>query len=199
MNKPLIVTILIIGFVGYIIGAKYGNKTMIGGLDSVSQEKLEKVEKMFPPIPDSNFVTGSVVSLDGQVITLNTPPVNPLDESPQTRKVTVTDNTKIIKREMKSSETIKKEQDAYQKKVSTRKSGSADPLPISPEPFVEKELAVLDLMVGDHLNIEAATQIRMLEKFEAVKIIVEFSAADSPSPTITPLSVPALHTSTTTQ
>ncbi len=199
MNKPLIVTILIIGFVGYIIGAKYGNKTMIGGLDSVSQEKLEKVEKMFPPIPDSNFITGSVVSLDGQVITLNTPPANPLDESPQTRKVTVANNTKIIKREMKSPETIKKEQDVYQKKVSMQKPGSSDPLPISPEPFIEKELAIVDLMVGDHLNIEAATQIRMLEKFEAIKIIVEFSASNAPFPVVTPLPVPTSQTSTTTR
>jgi hypothetical protein len=100
--------------------------------------------------------------------------------------VTVTSATKIIRNENKSPATVQAEQKAYMDKMSTWKPGSTGTLPIPPTPFTEKNISISDIKVGDQLNVEAATPIRMLEKFTAVKINVQMSYAAVPPPIAPP-------------
>jgi len=193
MNKQIFAGIIIVvviaaGVIGYMIGT-----SSIGGVlggDASLRAKLEEVKKMFPTMPDSNFISGQVKSVSGNVIILNTPTSNPFDESPVIREITVTSATKIVKNENKSPETIQKEQEAYQKKMASFKPGSTDTLATPPMPFIEKEISVSDIKEGDQINVEAETQIRMVEKFEAVKITVQFSPIAPASPASAPVTVP---------
>jgi len=189
MDKQKIVgmmigVIVLAGGIGYMIGIS-SKSGVLGSSDSALQAKLDEVKKMFPVMPDSNFVYGQVKSVSGNVITLNTPKTNPFDESPTVRQVTVTSATKIIRNENKSPATVQAEQKAYMDKMSTWKPGSTGTLPIPPTPFTEKNISISDIKVGDQLNVEAATKIRMLEKFTAVKINVQMSAS-APAPIALP-------------
>ena len=181
MNKQQIIGIIIVvalvaGGAGYMMG-RGGGVPALGGLSSSDQAKFDAAKKMFPPPPDSNFIYGQAKSVSGNVITLNTPISNPFDESPTVRQVTVTSSTKIVKNENKSVATMQQEQQAYQKKISSWKPSSTDTPPTLPMPFTEKEISISDIKAGDQLSIEAVTQIRMLEKFDATKITVQMSAS----------------------
>lgn len=196
MNKQKIVgmmigVIVLAGGIGYMVG-RGGGVPSLGGLSTSDQAKLEAAKKMFPPMPDSNFVFGQVKSVSGKVITLSTPTNNPFDESPTERQVTVTSATKIVKNEFKSPETMQKEQEAYTKKMSSWKPGSTTEAPPTPPmPFVEKQVSISDIKVGDQINVEAANKIRFVEKFDATKISIQFSAAPAPAPAPVPVPVPA--------
>lgn len=191
MNKPLIATILIIGFVGYILGARFGSKTTIIGGDATLQAKLEEVKKLFPAIPDSSFVEGKVKSVNGNEVTLDTPGRHPFDESPTTRKIQITSSTKIVKNEIKSSEVYKNDIDAYNKKLSTWKPGSSSLPPTPPTNFTEKEISVSEIKEGMEVSVEADSLIRMVESFEATKIVVQVSTAVAPDASVPPV-VPAI-------
>ena len=195
MNKEqvsavVIVVALVAGYVGYMVGVSSKGGVSNSNSDSALQAKLDEVKKMFPPMPDSNFVYGQVKSVNGNVITLSTPPSNPFDESPATRQITVDSSTKIVKNENKSSEIIQGEQEAYQKKMSAWKPGSTDTPPTPPMPFIEKKVSVSEIKEGDQLSVEAATKIRMQEKFTAIKIVVQTSMAPIPPSTATANSTP---------
>lgn len=192
MVSMLVVVALVAGFVGYMLGSgsKGGSLGLGGGLSTSDKEKLEEVKKMFPQMPDSNYISGQVKSVSGKTITLNTPKSNPFDEAPTVRQVSVTSKTKIVRNENRSPEVVQKEQEAYQKKMASWKPGSSETPPTPPMYSVEKEISISDIKANDQISIEAATQVRMLEKFEAVKIIVQMSAALPPPPASTPLSTP---------
>ena len=181
----VIVVAIVAGVIGYMIGASVSGGALVGG-DAALRAKLEEVKKMFPPLPDSNFVFGQVKSVSGSVITLSTPTTNPFDESPKVREVTVTGSTKIVKNENKSPETMQKELEAYQKKMSAWKPGSTDTPPAPPEPFVEQEISLSDIKADDQISVEANSPIRMVEKFEAVKITLQMTAATAPAPIVAP-------------
>lgn len=192
MDKQLITLIIVVaivaGSIGYVLGTSTTGGGIIGIGDSSLEAKLDEVKKMFPPTPDSNTVYGQVKSVEGEFIVLDTPPSNPFDESPKARQVTVTDATKIVRMENKDMETIQKEQEDFQKKISSWKPDTADSPPTPPVPFIEKEISLSDIKVGDQLNVEASTLIRMKAEFTATKILVQTMASISaPTPTTSPI------------
>src|SRR3989338_1161050 len=105
----IIVVALVSGGLGYAIGA--------GSNGGTFGQQGPGVTNVVPPMPDTNFIAGEVKAVNGNVITLNTPTAGPTDKSPKEREVTVTSDTKIIKQEEKSRETITKEQETYAKKT----------------------------------------------------------------------------------
>ncbi|MFH0891021.1 MAG: hypothetical protein V1856_03240 [Candidatus Liptonbacteria bacterium] len=189
MEKQVFIGILILiaaaaGILGYVTADSGGPQ---GADCSALQAKLEEVKKMFPPLPDSSFISGKVESVSGNTITLNTPKGNPFDEAPALRQVAVTADTKIVKNEPKPIEVFQREQEAYQRKLSALKTDPSQPMPIPPSQSTEKDVPLSDIKQGDQLNVEAATPIRLAEKFEATKIYIQFSAV----PVSAPAPVPA--------
>lgn len=186
----VVVVAVVAGLGGYLSAGRISVPGVAGGCDKL-QAKLDEVKKILPVPPDTNFVSGQVEAVNGNVITLKTQNVNPFDESPRVRQVTVTDATKIIKNESKQPDVFQKEQEAYQKKMSAWKPGSADTLPVPPVSYTEKEISLSDIKPGDQLNVEAANKVGMVANFEAMKVTQLYSApAGVRAPAASPASVP---------
>lgn len=177
----IVVVAILAGGVGYAFGSTGGG--VLGG----DWAKLEEVKKMFPQMPDTNLISGQVKAVGDDTLTLSTPRTNPFDESPVSRQVVVTEDTKIIKNVNKSAAEMKKEQEAYQKKMSEWKPGGTSTPPTPPMPFVEETISLSDIKENDQISVEAATQIRMSEKFEAVKIMVQMSTPSAMAPVSVPV------------
>lgn len=171
MNKQLIIGVLIAGLVGYFLGASFGLGGSNKGLNNMTGDTP------LPTMPDSNFISGQVKSIEDNILFVHTPRVNSSDQMPEERQVTVGISTKLIKMERKTEEVIQKELQEYQKKIAEMKPGSTEPLPGLPVIYFEKEISLDDIKPGDFLSIEAESGIRMLEKFSATKITVQENIA----------------------
>jgi len=170
MNNNLIVGIVVAlvvgGAVGYVTaGYQYS-------------DKLEMAKTAFPSQPTMQIVSGTIQSISGNTITIQTPPsINPFEDLPTVREVTVTSETKILKSEPKEPAVFQKEVEAYQKAMSASasKPGEQAPaaganLPIPPQPFTETELSISDLKTGDMITVDAGKDVKTATSFDAVKI-----------------------------
>jgi len=165
MNKNTILVIvgalLVGGAVGYI-GAGYQYAAQI-----------DKAKALFPTQTTMMSVSGTIQSIAGNTITMQSSSLNPFEKVPAVRKITVTSETKILKTEPKDPRVFQKEMDAFQKavqKVST--STEATSLPTPPQPVTETPLKLSDLKVGDMITASAAADIKTQASFNAVTITV---------------------------
>jgi len=190
------ITILLILIIGIAIGftggryySKSSSQTTTGSktADSSCEAKLEKVKDMFPTIPETRNISGKIKEIKGKTIILEAINVNPLEDLPTTREITIEDNTKIVKSENKDQTTFQNEMDTYQEKI---KAGEKNAIP--PMPFAEKEITPADLKVGDQISVEASENIKTKEKFEATKVTLQFmpEIPAAKTPTEIPVSVP---------
>lgn len=173
MNKPLVLSLILVGALGYFMGSYFG----FSGSKSIADKKLlsnlEEIKKTFPQPADSNIISGQVEFVGDNFVRLSTPASNPFDEAPNLREVIVAKSTTIVRSESKPIEVIKKEQADYQKKILTWKPGSSTAEPVLPTNFIEKEISISDIKIGDRLVVEADSQIRMVKEFIALKITVQ--------------------------
>jgi len=168
-NNNLILGIVIALIVGGAIGYAAAGYQYSG--------KLEKAREAFPSQSMMQTVSGTIQSISGNTITIQTSPsINPFEDLPTMRTVTVTSETKIIKSEPKDPAVFQKEMEAYQKatSVSAPKPGELAPagadLPTPPQPFTETALSLSDLTVGDMVIVDAGKDVKTAASFEAVKI-----------------------------
>ncbi|MFA5842006.1 MAG: hypothetical protein WC835_03560 [Candidatus Paceibacterota bacterium] len=172
-NLALVIAALVVGgIIGYA-GA---------GLQYSAQ--LDKVKKMFPAQPDIRSVSGTIAGISGNTITLKTvASINPFENSPDTREVTVTNGTKIIRSEPKTPEAFREEMSAYQKALKKTfpapgaTTTTAAKMPTSPMPFNEIAIQISDLKAGDMITVESGKDIKTAPDFEAVKITLGGTAA----------------------
>lgn len=136
--------------------------------------QLNKVKSMFPATTAISFVSGTVKSVSGNVITMQTPSSgNPFEDLPTVRQVTVTSGTKIVRNEPKDPKVYQKEVAAYQAAVQKMKPiQTAATTPAMPQPFTETALKISDLKAGDVLMVDAGKDIKTRTSFDAVKITV---------------------------
>ena len=201
MKKPFVSGIVIL-FVGLIIGYFFGTSSNSNnsGLPapagcSAKLEKcsaqIENAKKFFPTVNDMRSLSGTVKKISGNIITLESAPSpNPFEEIPATRQITVTSNTKILKTEPKSAEQFDKEIAELKKSMSQQSDSQAAAI-IAPTPFIEKELKVTDLKVGDMISVTASENIKTLAKFDAVQITMQGAAVPMPTGSSVPSSSPA--------
>ena len=92
MNKNITIGIVVALIVGGVVGyasAAYQYSAI-----------LNKAKAAFPTQTATTFVSGTIQSISGNTITLQTSPsANPFVTTPTTREVTVTSTTKIVKNE----------------------------------------------------------------------------------------------------
>ena len=180
-KKALIVLlILIIGIaVGFAGGRYYKSKSSSSKIaDSGCEAKLEKAKTMFPSMLEMKSVSGKIKEIKEKTVILEAIGINPLEDSPATREITVGENTKIVKSESKDQTAFQKEMEEYQKTISIQTDKPQTP----PIPFSEKEVSLADLKVGDQVLIEASENIKDKTSFEAVKITLQIMPA-IPTPT----------------
>lgn len=171
MNKNYIIGGISLALIaGIVIG-------YMGGAYQYSAQ-LDKAKKAFPAVPSMSSVSGTIKSISGNTITLQTPPsANPFEDIPVVREVNVTDKTKIVKSEPIDPKIYQQKMADYNKalqKAAPAGTGSATPvagnLPALPQPFSETILKVSDLKVGDMITVDAGKDIKAAASFDAVKI-----------------------------
>ncbi|MFA6414910.1 MAG: hypothetical protein WC217_01315 [Candidatus Paceibacterota bacterium] len=168
----LVTALIVGGALGYA-GASYQYGT-----------QLDKARAAFPMQPTMLSVSGTVESVSGSVITLKSPPSsNPFETLPSVRKVTVTEETRVIRSEEKDPKVWQQEMADYQKlmqkdipgRVST--STIAASLATPPMPFKEVIISFSDLKAGDLIFVTAAEDIKTATSFEATGIRVTEKAS----------------------
>lgn len=150
--------------VGYGLGLSQGTRKINADL----QEKLEKAKQLFPSVSDIRSLSGTVKSINGNVVNMEiTGFLNPFEELPLMREIVITDATKIIMQTPKDFDLFQQEYAAYQKELEQALSP-----PILPAPFIEKVVAFADIKTGQPLSVESAENIKNKTRFEAVKVIL---------------------------
>ncbi|HUX36146.1 MAG TPA: hypothetical protein VMV71_03900, partial [Candidatus Paceibacterota bacterium] len=142
--------------------------------------QLNKAKEAFPPIPVMNSVSGTIQSISGNTITLQTPlSGNPFENLPTVRQITVTDSTKLVKSEPVDPKAFQREMAAYQTAVQKAQkapvsSSSTVPsmanMPTPPQLFTETAISISDLKAGDSITVDAGKDITTSTSFDAVKI-----------------------------
>ena len=195
----VLVAIVLSAGIGYIIGqkqSKYGAYgTSSGSLNSNDnaevqrlQAQIEQAKKFFPQISDVRTVSGTIKSINGNVILIESDNTiqNPFEKSIKSRSITVNGNTKITKLENKDQATFQKELDDFQSKMKTQKADGTPQLIQPPAPFIEKQLSLDDLKVGDKITADASENIKEKDSFEATRIVMQVFSSTINSPVMPP-------------
>lgn len=139
--------------------------------------RIEKAKQFFPALPTLPAVSGAIQSISGSTITLLVQSVlNPFEDLPTVREVTVMSTTKIVKSEPKDPQMLMAETAEYQKVLDRTLllQDNSAPVPANllapPQPFSETAIRLSDLKVGDMITVDAGKDIKTATRFEAVKI-----------------------------
>jgi len=138
--------------------------------------KLAKIQSAFPSPAIMTSVVGTIQGVSGNTITLKSSSMDPFENIPTVRTITVTNATKIVKNESKDMKVFAQEMDVYQKSVLKPVSASASTSPAAagmitpPLPFTEATVSISDLKVGDMITVDAGKDVKTQASFEAVKI-----------------------------
>jgi len=181
-KKTLYILVAIVIFIfGYCAGYSVGKIA-----SPVSSLKIADWQKKFVDelrengiilsMPEEvNSVRGVVKQINNNLIVVQAEliPGDPLREFiPETVKVKITPETKIVKIVEKEPDILQKEQEEFDKLLATYGDNPpADLLP--PEPFEEIEVNLSVLKEGDQIIALADKNIKGLSEFEAVKIQIE--------------------------
>ncbi len=192
--KILLIIVVILGASGlsYQLGRiaagapSLGSNTYQAGWEA-AKAKL-KTWGFLPPEPEVlNTIYGTITGINGNTIALKADPTvrNPLeDQAPETRTITVTDQTKISQQEAKTPEELKKDQAAFQEAL---KKGQP-PTPITPFNLIEIKLS--DLKVNDRISVTSADNIKLSATITATTINLVSTGLAAPL-TLPPTTPPA--------
>ncbi len=164
---------LIIGFgSGFLV-----EKTMLAGQTNQEiaklQSQIEQAKKFFPPLPSySGSIFGTVKEVRADTIVLEITPMNPFDESPQTRTVQIMNETKIFRNQRKDPAAYQREAAEFQKNIHAQSKNPSNVRIPSPNEFSQESAKISDIAVGQRISIAASENIRDKESFTAKTIII---------------------------
>ena len=110
---------------------------------------------------------------------IETPSIYPFEELPTVKEILAAEDTIIVKRIEKDSEIYEREIEEYMRLereiMAQIEAGikSAD-WPGFPEYYLETEITLADIEVGNRVFVEADQNIKWAERFTATKIAIEF-------------------------
>ncbi len=150
----VVVCILIAG--SFALGLHYGRGQGDMAQNTQPQtEATEAVKVIEKIIEESGVVTGTLVAVNGQELTIDAqvPILNPLQAPTTKRKViTVTSDTKITKRTAKPAEEIQKSQEAFIQSIIKNTSTSTTSI-TPPTTYTEVPATTADLTAGSTLSV----------------------------------------------
>lgn len=125
------------------------------------QKQITAVKKFFPSGSGMIAVNGTITDVSGNTITVRSHdlPRDPFEQLPTTRKVHITDTTKITVELVKTPAQLQSEALTSQK--------------APPVPFVVRSGTMSDLTVNALVNVQAASNIATSTDFDAVSISVQ--------------------------
>lgn len=163
-----IVALIIGAAIGFIVGTVQSNDEI-----SKLQVQIDTAKKFFPTTPEIRSLSGTIKDVSGNTITLESSfIVNPFENLPQERVITITPSTKLISFEPKDQAVFQKEMEEYSQKMSAVRPGGVREPAITPIPFNEKTLNINGIKVGMTVTVEAGENVKEKAAFEAVKITV---------------------------
>lgn len=178
MKKTIIISIIAVSIglcAGYFLGYLNGGSAIKASYAS----KIAAVNKFFPQIPNEvTSISGKIEKINGQTITITANPIsqNPfIDISfPQTRVVNVTSATQLTRIVPKDPATFQKEMTAFQNAIQEPRSatGTSQKSLNPPSSFVENNIKLSDIKIGNIVSITAASNILSVSNFSATKIQV---------------------------
>jgi hypothetical protein len=177
MAAGIVIAMIIGGAAGYA-GASYQYSAELANYSAQIEKAKSAFERVFPVQPTMLSVGGMIKNISGNTITLQaSPSINPFDDLPAVRTVTVTSATKLVKNEQKDPKVLQQEFADFQKAMqrSVPGPGSSVPATLPPtplKPFNETDIKISDLKTGDNISVEAASDIKTAASFEAVKIVL---------------------------
>lgn len=175
-NLVIIVIALCISLgVGFL-----ANRTLQSGVisDQAAQIKklhsqIEQAKNFFPPLSeDVRSIFGTVKEARGDTVMVEITLMNPFDESPQTRTVKITDETKIVRSERKDPVAYQREIAEFQKNIEAQPDKSPGARLTPPNEFSQEPAKISDIAVGQQISIAADENIRDKESFTAKTIII---------------------------
>lgn len=156
--------------------------TYEAGWEAASQALIDsgRIAGLDRPLTSLN---GVVLSVNSNELTINTSDLkkkNPLGKDlPETRTITLTKNTEIYERVLKTQEEMQAEQDAYQQKrreyQEAKRNGGGENLsvPEIPSRFVDKEIAVSEVKENSRvLIINKEVDLEYLETINPQMVII---------------------------
>ena len=177
-RKLLYVTIMIVSSmgsfgIGFFSGESVASRPLESQIEKL-QAQIENAKRLLPfaSIPqETRNISGIVKEMRGNIMVLGYSPINPFDESPRTRSVTIVTGTKITRNEQKDQATIEHETREFQKAIQSQKSGAA-PLVTPPSLFREIPAVFSDIRAGQQVSVTAAENIRDAESFAATQVTI---------------------------
>lgn len=137
----------------------------------VTESQIKEAEKFFPIIEEVYGISGTINEIGTSYFILNvTFPLNPFDETPKTRKIIITNSTKISEQIPKDYAAFQKELEEYQITggIPENETGQLFPAPVT---FTERALAFSELGVGDSVSVSSDQNIKSEKEFEGTAVI----------------------------
>lgn len=137
------------------------------------QSQIEQAKKFFPPLfQDVRSIFGTVKEVGADTIIVEITLMNPFDESPQTRTVKITNETKIVRSERKDPAAYQREVAQFQKNIQAQSNKSQSVRLTPPNAFSQESAKISDIAVGRQISIAASENIRDKESFTAKTIVI---------------------------
>jgi hypothetical protein len=182
-----VIALLIVAGASYYLGAVIGGKTPLLTLNKdntyqagwdAAVEKINYSNAIYEP-KEVNTIFGEITAINGNTITLKAEQTvkNPLlEQAPEERIITVTADTKFVKREKKTTAELEKD---HQDFLANCKVGQPCNQPVN-----FKDTAVIklsDLKPRDMIQITSLGNIKMAEDLTASNIILLSSYTPPPA------------------
>jgi hypothetical protein len=152
-----------------------------------ASQKLEESGFLRPEPNEIFTISGTVTQISGKQIILKADQtvINPLAaQAPESRTVTVTSQTKIIKQTPKTPEQLSAGDEKFRNEMEKLEPGATPPSP--PLPYVEEEIKSSDLKIGDRISVTSSVDIKFATTIEAVQINVTPTVAEPTPPAVPP-------------
>lgn len=152
-----------------------------------ASQKLEE-SGLLRPEPNEIFtISGNITQISENQIILKADQavVNPLaTQAPESRTITVTSQTKIIKQTPKTPEQLSAGDEKFRNEMEKLLPGATPPSP--PLPYVEEEIKLSDLKTGDRISVTSSVDIKFATVIEAAQINLISTAAGQTPPAVPP-------------
>lgn len=159
-------------YIGMVLGRAFtASQTFQAGWQAAN-EKIKETGLIPEEAEEITSVRGTVEKIEGNTLTVSVNQVvaNPLDrQAPTTRKVTVNENTALVKRTEKPMEEYLAEEEAYFEAL--EEAENEENLPPAPQSYTEETMTLQDLSAGDRIKITAEENIKYAEEFTASQIV----------------------------
>ncbi|KKR17957.1 MAG: hypothetical protein UT48_C0045G0006 [Parcubacteria group bacterium GW2011_GWE2_39_37] len=180
-NLIFVVAIILISILSFALGFKVGKNNKISINNQVNdfqagweaaKARLAKSGINTTFNGQVNTISGKVVKMNNENLTLEIAPLEPLaDVNLDERDVLITKNTKFYSLVPKDQKTLDKEFAEFTEKMKKQKIN--DQAVVPPESFTKKEVEISSIKQGMFINVSSEEDIKNVKSFQAKEIFFQ--------------------------